>query len=175
MPELLAHGRHGDYGALTAQPNGVVASVTRPLGRSPTDFLAFNNSRFPPSSAARLFLLTAWLTDLVDVVSFVHSANVIHRDIKPSNMILHFGRPMLIDFGVACFRGDQVDSAGTTNYASLNALVGGPPEFRDDWISLGFSLYSLYIGHKQFESQARPALDTILELFPPLFPFVNCK
>ncbi len=43
------------------------------------------------------------LTDLLPVLSFVHSCNVIHRDIKPDNIIRRQkdGKLVLIDFGGA--------------------------------------------------------------------------
>ncbi len=34
-------------------------------------------------------------------LDYAHSNNVIHRDIKPENILLHNGRPLVADFGIA--------------------------------------------------------------------------
>ena len=68
--------------------------------------------------------------DLLPVLSYIHSRNIIHRDISPDNIMLptHGGKPMLIDFGV-------VKQLVTQTYSSQmqpGTLVGktgySPPE-----------------------------------------------
>jgi serine/threonine-protein kinase len=40
-------------------------------------------------------------TEVADALDYAHRHNVIHRDIKPENILLHDGRPMVADFGIA--------------------------------------------------------------------------
>jgi eukaryotic-like serine/threonine-protein kinase len=40
-------------------------------------------------------------TDVADALDYAHRHGVIHRDIKPENILLHDGRPRVMDFGIA--------------------------------------------------------------------------
>jgi serine/threonine protein kinase len=46
--------------------------------------------------------ITQWLRDLLPVLDYIHSQNIVHRDISPDNILLPDGKnqPVLIDFGV---------------------------------------------------------------------------
>ncbi len=40
-------------------------------------------------------------SEIADALQYAHGHGVIHRDIKPENILLHDGRPMVVDFGIA--------------------------------------------------------------------------
>jgi serine/threonine-protein kinase len=69
--------------------------------------------------------LVELLNQLLPVLSFIHSHNVIHRDIKPSNIMRHRnGRFYLLDFGAI----RDATKAGAKTSTSIYSLGYAPPE-----------------------------------------------
>jgi serine/threonine protein kinase len=69
--------------------------------------------------------LVEMLTQLLPVLSFVHSHDVIHRDIKPSNIMRHKnGRFYLLDFGAI----RDATKAGAKTSTTIYSLGYAPPE-----------------------------------------------
>ena len=93
--------------------------------------------------------------DVADALDYAHRHGVIHRDIKPANILLHDGRPLVADFGIAL----AVSAAGGGRMTETGLSLGTPhymsPEqasaerdltARSDVYSLGCVLYEMLAG-----------------------------
>ncbi len=59
--------------------------------------------------------------EVADALYYAHQQGVIHRDIKPENILLHNGRPMLADFGIALSAG-----ADRNRLTGIGLVIGTP-------------------------------------------------
>lgn len=110
-----------------------------------------NDNSLPP--------LSVIAPQMISRLEAIHNRGWIHRDVKPDNWVFGLGAEKdmiyLIDFGLArrylYGNGDHIDYRtdnsfqGTYVYASANIEHGITASRRDDLISLGYSLASLYV------------------------------
>ncbi len=94
-------------------------------------------------------------TDVASALHYAHTHGVIHRDIKPENILLHDGRPMVADFGIAlalsAAAGGRMTetglSLGTPHYMSPEqATAEKEISARSDIYSLASVLYEMLTG-----------------------------
>jgi serine/threonine-protein kinase len=93
--------------------------------------------------------------DVSDALDYAHRHGVIHRDIKPENILLHDGRPIVADFGIAlavsAAAGGRMTetglSLGTPHYMSPEqATAEKDITGRSDIYSLASVLYEMLTG-----------------------------
>jgi TolB-like protein len=95
-------------------------------------------------------------TQVADALDYAHRHGVIHRDIKPENILLHDGRPVVADFGIAlavsAAAGGRMTetglSLGTPHYMSPEqATAEKELTGRSDVYSLASVLYEMLTGN----------------------------
>src|SRR5689334_22901815 len=93
--------------------------------------------------------------EVADALDYAHRHGVIHRDIKPENILLHDGRPIVADFGIAlavsAAAGGRMTetglSLGTPHYMSPEqATAEKELTNRSDIYSLASVLYEMLSG-----------------------------
>jgi serine/threonine-protein kinase len=106
-------------------------------------------------------------TDLAEALDYAHRQGVVHRDIKPANVMLHEGRPLLADFGIALAAGaaggarltETGLSVGTPYYMSPEQATGevnvGPAS---DMYALGCVLYEALVGEPPYPGASAQAV-----------------
>ena len=98
-------------------------------------------------------------TEVAGALDYAHRHNVIHRDIKPENILLHDGRALVADFGIALAASKAGGSRMTETGMSLGTPTYMSPEqamgereitARSDVYALGCMTYEMLVGDPPF-------------------------
>jgi serine/threonine-protein kinase len=97
-------------------------------------------------------------TEVASALDYAHRRGVIHRDIKPENILLHDGRALVADFGIALAAtqaGTRLTetgmSLGTPQYMSPEQATGEREiSARSDVYAVGCVLYEMLAGAPPF-------------------------
>jgi eukaryotic-like serine/threonine-protein kinase len=105
--------------------------------------------------------------EVADALHYAHRHGVVHRDIKPENILLHDGRPVVADFGIAL----AVQQAGGNRMTQTGLSLGTPqymaPEqatgersidHRADIYALGAVTYEMLAGEPPFTGPSAQAI-----------------
>jgi serine/threonine-protein kinase len=98
-------------------------------------------------------------TEVSSALDYAHRRRVVHRDIKPENVLLHLGRALLVDFGIALAL-DAIEHPrwtmpgsvpGTPYYMSPEQAQGDKLiDGRSDVYALACVAYEMVSGHPPF-------------------------
>ena len=106
-------------------------------------------------------------TDLAEALDYAHRQNIIHRDIKPANILMHEGRPLIADFGIALAVGaagggrltETGLSLGTPYYMSPEQATGDQTVgAATDIYALGAVLYEMLVGDPPYMGSTPQAI-----------------
>jgi len=138
-----------DGGELRGRPYYVMPYVEGESLRQRLD----KEQQLPVSDSVRI------ATDVASALDYAHRHGVVHRDIKPENILLHDGKAIVADFGIALAvtqaggaRMTQTGlSLGTPNYMSPEQAMGERTiTARSDIYSLGAVTYEMLSGEPPF-------------------------
>jgi serine/threonine-protein kinase len=119
-------------------------------------------------------------SEVASALDYAHRHGVVHRDIKPENILLHDGRALVADFGIALAAskaGTRMTetgmSLGTPHYMSPEQAMGEREiTARSDVYALGAVLYEMLTGDPPFTGSTAQAIvaRVVTEAPRPMLP-----
>ena len=98
--------------------------------------------------------------EMASALKLAHKNRIVHRDIKPSNiMVDHFGKSILLDFGIAKIQRESPDLTregyviGSAPYMSPEQARGTQVDGQSDIFSLGAVMYEAFTGMRAFNAE----------------------
>lgn len=112
----------------------------------PMDYLLEHKPKLSVPSILDIILQVCYGLD------YAHKQGIIHQDIKPANIFIQpDGRVKIVDFGLACPRGNiDFNLPGTVFYMSPEQIDGNPVDERTDIYALGITAYEMITGQRPF-------------------------
>ncbi len=125
-------------------------------------------------------------TEVGSALDYAHRHGVIHRDIKPENILLHDGRALVADFGIALALTSAGTGTGSGGRMTETGMSLGTPHYmspeqamgereitgRSDVYALGAVLYEMLVGEPPFTGPSGQAIvaKVLTEEPRPLLP-----
>ena len=120
-------------------------------------------------------------SEVASALDYAHRHDVVHRDIKPENILLHDGRALVADFGIALAASKASGTRMTETGMSLGTPFYMSPEqamgereitARSDVYGLGAVLYEMLTGDPPFTGSTAQAIvaRVVTETPRPLLP-----
>lgn len=115
---------------------------------------------------------------LADALETAHQSGVLHLDIKPANVLFSaFGRPKLVDFGIAAIVGDEQATTtirATPAFAAPEIFDGQPASPASDIYGLAATMYALLMGGAPYTTTGEEsALQILREVAVAPVPVVD--
>ena len=117
-------------------------------------------------------------SEVASALDYAHRHGVIHRDIKPENILLHEGRALVADFGIAL-----APTAGGSRLTETGISMGTPPymspeqalgerqlDARSDVYAVGAMLYEMLTGAPPFTGPSAQAIVAKVIIEKPVPP-----
>jgi serine/threonine-protein kinase len=111
-------------------------------------------------------------TEVGSALDYAHRHGVIHRDIKPENILIHDGRALVADFGIALALSSAGTGTGSGGRMTETGMSLGTPHYmspeqamgereitgRSDIYALGAVLYEMLVGEPPFTGPSVQAI-----------------